>query len=199
MSGRGRSNPLALAVLGCLYERPMHPYDMAATMKSRGQHESIKLNYGSLYTVVDSLQRRQLIEPIETVREGRRPERTIYAITETGRIEFVDWLSDLISDPAKEYTQFEAGLTLLGALPPDDALTLLRGRRMRLALDLESMRSSIALATQEGVQRVFLVEVEYRIALRAAELEWVDKLIRDIDNGTIEGIEMWHQFHANRD
>jgi len=199
MGGRGRSNPLALAVLGCVYERSMHPYDMAATMKSRGQHESIKLNYGSLYTVVESLQRRGLIEPIETVREGRRPERTIYAITEAGKVEFLDWLSDLIGDPVKEYTQFEAGLTLLAALPPDDALTLLKARRMRLALDLESMRSAVGLATQEGVPRVFLVEVEYRIALRSAEVEWVDKLIRDIDNGTLDGIDRWRAFHADHD
>ena len=49
------SNPLALAVLACLHERPMHPYEMASTMRERGKEQSIKLNYGSLYTVVDNL------------------------------------------------------------------------------------------------------------------------------------------------
>ena len=34
---RRRANPLALAVLACLSERPMHPYEMAATMRTRGQ------------------------------------------------------------------------------------------------------------------------------------------------------------------
>ena len=53
--GRSTSNPLALAVLACLSERPMHPYEMASTMRERGKEQSIKLNYGSLYTVVDSL------------------------------------------------------------------------------------------------------------------------------------------------
>ena len=81
---RQRSNPLALAVLACLVERPMHPYEMATTMRTRGQDESIKLNYGSLYTVVESLARRGLIEPREPEREGRRPERTVYAITDVG-------------------------------------------------------------------------------------------------------------------
>ncbi len=42
------SNPLALAVLACLHERPMHPYEMASTMRERGKEQSIKLNYGGL-------------------------------------------------------------------------------------------------------------------------------------------------------
>src|SRR5512142_2977137 len=116
MAVRRPSNPLALAVLVLLYERPMHPYEMASTLRERAKHESIKLNYGSLYTVVDALVRDALIEAIETVREGRRPERTIYDITEAGKVMMIDWFSDLIRLPAKEFTQFEAGLSLIGAL-----------------------------------------------------------------------------------
>jgi hypothetical protein len=45
------SNPLALAVLALLFERPMHPYEMAATLKQRAlpvvliydRHNSLKL------------------------------------------------------------------------------------------------------------------------------------------------------------
>ena len=60
MPARSRSNPLALAVLTCLFERPMHPYEMAQTMRSRAKHESVKLNYGSLYGVVEGLEKRGL-------------------------------------------------------------------------------------------------------------------------------------------
>ena len=55
MTRRRVSNPLALAVLGCLTERPMHPYEISTTLRSRGKEQSIKLNYGSLYSVVESL------------------------------------------------------------------------------------------------------------------------------------------------
>jgi DNA-binding PadR family transcriptional regulator len=96
MPRRKVSNPLALAVLACLAERPMHPYEMSTTMRERGKHESIKLNYGSLYSVVESLHKHGLIAPRETVKDGRRPERTVYEITPAGRLEFVDWLAELI-------------------------------------------------------------------------------------------------------
>ena len=43
MPPNNRSNPLALAVLSCLYERPMHPYEVAQTLRHRAKHESIRL------------------------------------------------------------------------------------------------------------------------------------------------------------
>ena len=93
MAARNRSNPLALAVLICLYERPMHPYEVATTLRQRHKQESVRLNYGSLYNVVASLEKRGLIVPQETVRAGRLPERTVYGLTASGRIETHDWLT----------------------------------------------------------------------------------------------------------
>jgi DNA-binding PadR family transcriptional regulator len=199
MAPRRRSNPLALAVLGCLVERPMHPYEMAATMRTRGEDESIKLNYGSLYTVVESLARRGLIEPSEPERDGRRPERTVYTITPAGHAEFVDWLTDLLATPVREYPQFEAGLTLMCGLPAGDVVPLLDERCMKLELELGRLSSMLDVATRDGVPRVFLVEVEYERALRDAELEFTRKLARDIESGSIDGLDQWATFHAGDD
>src|ERR1700688_4078904 len=87
MAPRRRNTPLALAVLMCLYERPMHPYEVATTLRHRRKNESVRLNYGSLYAVVGSLEKRGLIETSEVEREGRLPERTVYRITDSGRVE----------------------------------------------------------------------------------------------------------------
>ena len=113
MSRRRVSNPLALAVLSCLHERPMHPYEISTTLRTRGKEQSIKLNYGSLYSVVESLQKHGLITSVETTREGRRPERTVYEITPAGVDEFEDWLSELLSTPVRDYHSLEAGLSLM--------------------------------------------------------------------------------------
>src|ERR1700743_723467 len=107
------ANPLALAVLALLFERPMHPYEMAATLKQRHKEESIKLRFGSLYTVIELLLARGFIRAKATSREGKRPERTVYALTDAGREELLDWMRDLLRDPVKEYPRFEAGLCLM--------------------------------------------------------------------------------------
>jgi len=190
------ANPLALAVLACLFERPMHPYEMATTMRERHKDESIRLNYGALYTVVEALKRHKLIEPQETVREGNRPERTIYRLTDAGRLELIDWLSDLICNPVKEYTQFEAGLSLLPVLPPADAARLLEHRCSRLEAELAQARALQELVKGKGLPRLFWIEAEYRWRLREAELAWVRQLAADIADGTLDGIDEWRKWHA---
>lgn len=204
MAKRKVSNLLALAVLALLYERPMHPYEMASVMRERGKHESIKLNYGSLYTVVEALQREGLILPRETVREGRRPERTIYALTEAGRAEFLSWLRELLREPVKEYTQFAAGLSFIPALPPTEAATLLKERESLLEEEVERMRSEMKalIEGREGrprVPRLFLIEAEHELVLREAELRWVRGLAREIEDGTLDGMLEWEAFHSEPD
>ena len=44
----------------------------------------IRLNFGTLYHTVDVLERDGWIVPTEREKEGRRPERTIYTLTESG-------------------------------------------------------------------------------------------------------------------
>jgi len=182
-------------VLGLLTERPMHPYEMAATLRSRAKEESIKLNYGSLYSVVDSLTKRGLIEPAETLRDGRRPERTVYTVTEPGRVEFADWLSELISVPVKEFTSFEAALSMLPGLPPDVVADLLRLRVHRLTSEIDAGESALRRSDTDGLPRLFSIEFEYRLTLARAELAFVQELLAELDDGRLEGYRIWRAIH----
>jgi DNA-binding PadR family transcriptional regulator len=198
-SERKVSNSLALAVMALLYERPMHPYEMVSVMRERGKHESVRLRYSSLYSVVEALEREGLILPLETVREGRRPERTVYGLTEAGRIEFLSWLRELLREPVKEYTQFAAGLTFLPALLPEEAAALLEERVRLLEEEVEERRSLLDTVMERGLPRLFLIESEHELILRKAELKWVRKLVREIQAGTLGGMAEWESFHSNRD
>lgn len=193
---RRSSNPLALAVLTLLDERPMHPYEMSTTLRERRKGDSIRLNYGSLYSVVESLRRNGLIEAHETTRDGRRPERTVYAITAPGRAELADWLSDLVSTPKKEFTQFEAALSLIGALPPDQALRLLEVRSQTLQVQLHSqrvMRESVG-----DFPEIFLIEGDYGMALLEAEVAFVRRLVARMRTGELGGVDAWRRLHELR-
>ncbi len=197
MAARNRNNPLALAVLICLSERPMHPYEVATTLRQRQKHESVRLNYGSLYAVVASLEKRGLITPEETERAGRLPERTVYRVTDAGLIEAHDWLTDLISTPVKDYPSFEAALSFLPALPPEQVVELLRERAQRLELELAQAYAFREVAEKHGLPRLFWVEAEFRDILLEAELAYVLRLAGEIVDGTLEGIDWWNTIHAS--
>lgn len=197
-SKRYLSNPLALAVLAMLAERPMHPYEIGAVLRERMKHESIRLNYGSLYTVIEALQRNQLIEARETIRDGKRPERTIYTLCEAGRTELFSWLRDLLREPAKEYTQFAAGLSFAPLLPPEEVVALLEERTQQLEREVDYTRARMEDAIAQGIPRLYLIEGEHEQVLREAELRWVREIIAAIQAGTLSGMAEWLAYHAEQ-
>ncbi|HEX6935759.1 MAG TPA: PadR family transcriptional regulator [Actinomycetes bacterium] len=196
---RRRSNPLALAVLACLIERPMHPYEISTTLRERGKEQSIKLNYGSLYSVVESLQKHGLIVAQDTQRAGRRPERTTYAVTPAGVDEFEDWLAELLSTPVKEYPALEAALSLLPGLAPDEAARLLELRVTKLDLELSSLEAMHAMADRMALPQLLRVESDYRVAMVVAERDFVRRLASDIRSGSLGGTAFWRRMYELRD
>jgi len=187
------ANALALAVLALLSEKPMHPYEISSTLRERHKEESIKINYGSLYAVVESLEKRGLIEARERVRDGRRPERTIYALNASGEKALQQWLGELLAEPTRQFTDFEAALSLMPAVPPERARELLRQRLDRLHAD-ESADLALR-ARAAGFPRIFTIEGEFQAALRSAEIAFVTELLAEIEQGSFDGMALWRRFH----
>jgi DNA-binding PadR family transcriptional regulator len=195
MAARSRSNPLALAVLALLWERPMHPYEMSMTLRERRKDESVKLNFGSLYSVVDSLVKHGLIEAASTERDGNRPTRTVYRLTDSGATEAIDWLTDLVRTPAKEFPQFEAALSFLPLLGPDDVVRLLRLRQTSLERSLAGLRAGMDESAAMGLPAIFTLESAYEIAVLNAELGFVVGLATSIADGSFDGVHLWRELH----
>lgn len=200
MADRGASNPLALAVLACLAQRPMHPYEMSSTMREQRKDTAVKLNFGSLYSVVDSLRRKGLIEQVgPATRHGNRPRRRTYAITEAGSAALADWVASLLRVPSAEYPAFAAGLDHLTALPPAEAVAALRSREHNVGADVERRRAELTASTEaltgRGLGRVYLLEDDYRLAMAEAELGWLRSLLRSFDDGMLDD-DHWYAYHA---
>jgi DNA-binding PadR family transcriptional regulator len=176
----------------------MHPYEISTTLRSRGKEQSIKLNYGSLYAVVESLQKHGLIAARETTREGRRPERTVYEITPAGLDEFEDWLAELLSRPVRDFTSLEAGLSLMPGLPPAEVARLLGERADRLRIELREMDAMFAQTAEMGLPELVMVESRYRQHMLTAELDFVASLADSIRTESFPGTKAWRRLHELR-
>jgi DNA-binding PadR family transcriptional regulator len=153
-------------VLNLLNERPMHPYEMRTLMRERGHDRAFTIRESSVYDMVARLASRGFIEPVEVSREGRRPERTVYAITEAGRDEL---------------------LMFIYGLGRDRAIAALRERAARLAAQIsasDAFRRTL-LAEFPGFPRLFGIEEEYAQAMRQAELEWVRATVAELRDGSL--------------
>jgi DNA-binding PadR family transcriptional regulator len=187
-------NLLALALLSLLAQQPMYPYEMAQTLKARGKDNSIKINWGSLYTVVQNLEKYGLIEVAGTEREGRQPERTTYRITEAGRGELTDWLRELLGIPDETPAPFEAALSEGMLLHPAE-FTRLLAQRLTTLDEVNARQEASLSALAKQLPRLLLIEAEYQLAMRLAEAGWVRGLLADIADGSIGGVDDWRHFH----
>jgi DNA-binding PadR family transcriptional regulator len=186
MAKRKVANPLALALLGLLQEKPMHPYEMASTLRERHKDSSFKVNSGSLYDTVEALVRHGWIEPVEKMRDGRRPERTVYAPTALGQDEFVRWIDELIRTPVPEYPKFLAAVAYLGALGPEGAADALTERAGHLEQQIDETKAMVADTVGAGLlPRLFMLEAECALHAWEAELLWTRQTVEEIRDGSL--------------
>jgi DNA-binding PadR family transcriptional regulator len=171
---------VGLTVLAMLSIRPSHPYELHRFIVDTHKDYVTGLPR-SLYHAVDRLVADELIVALETTREGRRPERTVYEITDEGRAELVARLRRLLERPHGDSRAFTAALSLLGCLPVAAAERALRAR----AAALEGAVAGLDAHLHSGLPAFLLLEVECERALRAAELDWVRGVLDRLRSGEL--------------
>jgi DNA-binding PadR family transcriptional regulator len=179
--------PIALSVLNLLRERPMHTYEMCAMMRERGHSRAFQIRESSVYDTVARLADRGFIEPVEVSREGRRPERTVYAITDLGQDELLVWMQELTIEPSAEYPDLAVPLMFIYALGRDQAISALQQRAAKLEAQISASdvyRRAVG-AQIPDFPRIFGVEEEYAQAMRRAELDWVRTIAAQLRDGTL--------------
>ena len=179
-----KHNLVSLTVLSLLRERPMHPYEMQRGIRQRHNDMFVELRRGSLYHAIDKLSKSGFVEEVGTSREGKRPERTTYRITEAGVTELLEQLRALLATPVLEPSSFLAALSFAGHLTPDEVRDHLELRLQQLQTGLVAMTAVIESLVPK-IGRLPLIEVEYLIAMRRAELGWVQALAAELKDGRL--------------
>jgi DNA-binding PadR family transcriptional regulator len=174
---------VGLTVLALLVEQPRHPYEMQRLVRQRRKDFVTGLPR-SLYHAVDRLVRTGLVEPADTSRAGKRPERTRYRITDEGRAELAAWLAELISLPVSGDPLFTAALSYLTRLPTVVALHALQARAAVLEGEVVTAEAQVR-ELGALLPRVHLLEIEHGRAVRQAELTWVRLLVEEIRTGNL--------------
>jgi DNA-binding PadR family transcriptional regulator len=161
----------------------MHPYEMQRRIREWHKDEFLDLKRGSLYHAIERLRRQGAIEAVETTREGRRPERTVYRLTEGGQRQMLQWLEDMLARPVHEPTQFFAALSFLPHLTPQCVQTQLQQRAALLEAEIAGLDTVLKTMVLR-IGRLVLIEIEYARAMRQAELVWVQMFQEELRTGT---------------
>lgn len=157
----------------------MHGHQIRRTAKLTNVEVWGGITGGALYSELRRLEGDGLVHPLREEQVGRRPARTVYEITEDGRLELIvqrEAALDALfpsADPVSVVLLFAAG---------GEASALeerLADRRRRVAAQLQAIAEERARLTKQGFLSPLAVAAFRRGELRLeAELQWHDEFVR---------------------
>lgn len=180
-----RLTPLGVMVLGLLREDDMHPYEMQRLLRQRRDDRIVTVTAGTLYHTVGRLLKAGLLVEVGVDRDGNRPERTTYALTDAGRQTVADWLRRELNRIDRP-EQFRVALAESHNLPRAEVIELLRTRRLALAAEHQQYADGLRSARAKSVPEQYLLEIGRESALLGADLDWLDELLAQLERPDFE-------------
>jgi DNA-binding PadR family transcriptional regulator len=182
-------NLTRLMVLGTLARHgPRHGHEIRRLAELTDVGEWGGVSVGALYRELRVMETEGLVETVRTERVGRRPARTVYAITDEGRLELAVLRERAVRNTHWGSDPLGVALTFAGAgVDREELISWMRGRRELFAI----AGSQIAAERQRLVTKGYLGPVEaavmYRGQLHAeTEVRWHDefaKLLAELPPG----------------
>jgi DNA-binding PadR family transcriptional regulator len=172
--------PMGVMVLALLRESDMHPYEMVRLLRARHDDRLLTITNGTLYHTVSRLQKTGLLDEVGIDRDGNRPERTTYTLTDAGRNAVIAWVQRELPRVDRP-TDFRIALAEAHNLERDDVVELLGDRRTALVEEHAMHRDGLVKAHAKGVPAQVLVEIERQEVLLEAELRWLDAFLTRLD------------------
>lgn len=165
-------------LMGLLSGKAQHGYDLKKEFDNRFP-AARPLAFGQVYATLERLAKKGLIEAIDVERVGG-PDRTVFSLTERGRVELAEWL-DHVEAPAPFVSNPLATKATIALLVSDQQRATTYLRRQREA-HLARMREYTRLKTAPDASIAEVLDADYAIAHLDADLRWLDTALNRINH-----------------
>lgn len=163
-----------LLLLGVLLGGKMHGYRLNEYV-THAMSLYTDLKKSTAYYTLEKLEKDGYVQ-IEVEREGRRPERRVYQITEKGRACFFDLLRRHLSGFTRTYYVDDIGIAFMDQLSTAQARQLLAEKREKIQAVLQQFRG---LPGHGGNWRHV---ISHNIAHLEVEVAWLNSVLSELDD-----------------
>jgi DNA-binding PadR family transcriptional regulator len=167
------------ALLGLLAQRPRHGYELHAAFEAViGGEQNWDVKPAQIYTTLGRLEDSGLVVK-ESVEQEAGPEKRIYAITDNGRTELVEWYNNGVQ---REHQRDEFFIKLMLSLTTAeiDPYKVIHRQRTRLYQELHTLTNQRHQANPER-ELAHILLLEKAIMHLEADLRWLDMIEGRLD------------------
>jgi DNA-binding PadR family transcriptional regulator len=164
-----------LFLIGFIVEKPWNAYELAKFIEGHDLQEIIRISTPSIYKNLTKLAQKGYLE-VQISKEGGRPEKKIYSITEQGKAYFLELLHKAATLPVYYHFSCNTVVMHLNKVEKDEGLQLLDVLRSALA----QKQIGVNKAVQEHgteiplVGRAIIRQVQL---VNEAMIQWLDEFI----------------------
>lgn len=177
-----------MTLLAFLWFRPMHGYEIRRHIEEQKRDRWADIQYGSIYQGLRQLAKEGLVEEAGTEREGNRPPRTVYRITEVGREELLRSLRQMWAEPTFSARPMDVALSFVWLLPFEEVERLLEerlGRLDEISRELDEAQEQ-AVSPDPGIGAMVSDLFDHSRRLLAVEREWTENVLSRLRDGAYE-------------
>jgi len=172
-----------LVILGLLRDRPLYGYEIKQIIEEH-MSDWTSIAFGSIYFALDKLADEKFVEKVEVEQAGKRPSRSVYQITDTGRDEFLRLLRESWQQVERQYFSVDICLFFMNTLPLEEVKNYLRTRQRVLQATIEHIQSHRGeQMSNPEVPRLAVAIFDHSLVHTQAELTWVSDLLQKMESG----------------
>lgn len=161
--------------------KPMHGYEIKHIIEDHmGDWTDIK--FGSIYFSLSKLAEENNIEVVEENRQGNRPSRTIYRITDKGRQEYLRLLRKLFTSDNRTLYSLDIGIFFIKDLPKEEAARYLDEQISKTSETIEYIKKHLEqLRDNPNVPKQADLIVSHSLKHTEAEYSWLIETRKQLD------------------
>ena len=163
-----------LILLGILLGGKTHGYRLNEYV-THAMNLYTDIKKSKVYYTLEKLEKDGYVEH-ETEREGRRPERRVYQITEKGKSYFLQLLRDNLGEFVRTYFSDDIGVAFMDQLPTLEVRKLLKKKRRITQSTLKQFKE----IPNHGGNWQYVIS--HNIAHLEADITWIDNILNDLDD-----------------
>jgi len=163
-----------LLLLGVLLKGEMHGYRLNEYVK-HAMNLYTDLKKSTSYYVLDKLEKEGYVQH-EIEREGKRPERRVYQITNKGEAYFRSLLREHLQSYTRNYYADDVGIAFMDQLSIDEVHRLLVEKREKVQAALQGFLE----LPDHGKNLQYAIN--HNIAHLKADITWLDSVLNELND-----------------